>query len=128
MYDGFLFDSFFELPDHALPQNCEYYFNILTIEVAVPIGTLQKICNATDLEDISRIKDSRPIFMYIYEDEECDDWEYEATPHTVVEVNTKTNEISWYDMLDFETERPWAIEPIEEDFDYDEWEDDDWYD
>lgn len=60
----------------------------------------------------------------MYEDEERDMWELESMPHTVIEVNTKTNEISWYYMIDFETERPWAIEPIEEDFNYDDDDDD----
>lgn len=119
------------MPEQALPQNCEYYFNILTITVAVPVGTLQKTCGTTEFHDLSRLKDARPIYLYMYEDEdeECDMWETDAIPHTVVEVNTKTNEISWYGMIDFETERPWAIEPIEEDFDYDDDNDfdpDDW--
>ena len=118
MYDGFYFDSFFDIPNQALPQNCEYYFNILVISIAVPVGTLEGV---ESIDDLSRIKNARPLYLSIYESEECKkDWEISVYPHSVVEVNTKTNEVSWYDMIDFETERPWAIEPIEEDFDYEE--------
>ena len=134
MWDGFYFDGFFDLPESALPKHCKYYFNILTITVGVPVGTLKTLTgmDIREYDDISKVTDPRPIYLYIYEKEELEDWEIEANSHTVIEVNTKTNEISWYDLIDFETKRPWAIEPIEEDFDYDDddddpenWDDDD---
>lgn len=121
MYDGFNFDSFFDLPDKALPPNCEYYFNVLFIAIEVPEGSLNGII---EFNDMSHIKDSRPVCLYFYEGE-TKTWNIEATPHTVVEFNTKTREVCWYDMLDFETKSPWKIDPIEEDFDYDD--DDDEY-
>ena len=127
MYDGFYFDSFFDIPESALPRNCEYYFNVLFIEVELPEGELEKITGMEGLDefsDISRIKDPRPICVYYYEDKDAHTWNIEATPHTVVEFNTKTKEVSWYDMLDFNTESPWAIDPVEEDFDYDDENDD----
>lgn len=127
MYDGFYFDSFFDLPESALPRNCEYYFNVLFIGVKLPEGELEKITGMEGLDefsDISRIKDPRPICVYYYEDKDTHTWNIEATPHAVVEFNTKTNEVSWYDMLDFDTESPWAIDPVKEDFDYDEEEQD----
>lgn len=122
MYDGFSFDTFFDLPDSSLPRHCEYYFNVLVINAAVPQGTLRELTgeNIDNYEDISRIKDARPIYLYVYEDEDITEPEVEYNPHSVVEVNTKTFEVSWYDMIDFETERPWAIEPVEENFDYDD--------
>ena len=66
--DEFYF-SFFDIPEKALPQNCEYYFNILTITVGVPVGTLQKTYGTTEFHDLSRLKDARPIYLYMYEDE-----------------------------------------------------------
>ena len=123
MYDGFYFDSFFDLPWQALPQNCEYYFNVMFIAVALPPGELAKISGVEglwEITDISKIKEPRPMCVYYYEDDSAHTWDIDVTPHTVVEINTKTNEMAWYDMLDFETESPWAIDPIEEDFDYDE--------
>jgi len=117
MYDGFYFDSFYDLPPKALPKDCEYYFNVLYLAVSVPPGTFGSTWEFTD---ISRIKDPRPICVYYYEDPDVDDWEIEANPHAVVEINTKTREVVWYDMIDFETEKPWLIEPIGEDFDYEE--------
>lgn len=122
MSNWFFFDTFFDLSPNSLPRDCEYYFNVLTIEVAVPIGTLShKLNGLASLDDVSLIKDARPRYMYIYERDDVEgEWEIECTPHTVVEINTKTNEVSWYDMLDFETESPWMIDPIDEDFDYDE--------
>jgi len=135
MYDDFYFDNFFDLPEKALPQNCEYYFNVLMIEVEVPTGELAKVANCPGLwefTDMSRIKNPRPICIYYYESDDAHTWNIDTTPHTVVEFNTKTREMSWYDMLEFETESPWAIDPIEEDFDYDDdddnpenWDDDD---
>lgn len=123
MCDGFYFDSFFDLPERALPQNCEYYFNVLMIEVEVPIGALEKITGTKgmwEFTDLSRITDPRPICMYFYETDNVNTWNIYATPHVVVEFNTKTHEMSWYDMLNFKTETLWAIDPIEEDFDYDD--------
>lgn len=123
MYDGFYYDNFFDLPEQALPRNCEYYFNILYISVEVPEGELEKITGMKglwELNDISRIKDPRPICVSYYETEGVHTWNIEAFPHTVVELNTKTNEVSWYEMLDFETKTPWEIDPIEEDFDYED--------
>ena len=123
MYNGFLFDSFFDLPEQALPRDCEYYFNVLHITVAVPTGELQKITGVSgiwEFSDISRVKDPRPICMYFYEDENVKTWDIAATPHTVVEHNIKINEVCWYDMLDFETKEPWKIDPIEEDFNYED--------
>lgn len=128
MYNGFCFDSFFELPEQALPRNCEYYFNVLFISVGLPVGELERITGVEglwEINDLSRIKDPRPICTYFYESEDAHTWNIEATPHTVVEVNTKSNEVCWYDMLDFETKSPWAIDPIEEDFNYDDEDNDD---
>lgn len=120
MIDDFIF---FDLDPQSLPRDCEYYFNILVITVAVPVGSLPEAI--WEASDISRLKDARPIYLYVYEDEETTEEQIDAYPHCVVEVNTKTDEISWYEMIDFETERPWDIEPIEEDFDYEEGDDDD---
>lgn len=122
MYDGFYFDNFFDLPEQALPQDCEYYFNVTVFEVAGPIGWLAERLGIKEtqlVDDISHVKDPRPIYICFYEEEGLDKIEIEAFSHTVIEVNMHTREVCWYDMLDFETERPWAIEPIEEDF-YDE--------
>lgn len=121
--------QFFDIPQEYLPANCDYYFNVLMIELAVPIGALEKTFGITEYEDRLCLTSPRPRYLYVYEDETVndEDGELEVYPHVVVEINRDTNEFSWYDMLDFQTERPWAIDPIDEDFDYYYDDDDDWY-
>lgn len=125
--------NFFDIPYEYLPQNCDYYFNVLMMELAVPVGALQKQFGITEYEDRQYLTSARPRYLYIYEDEDVvdEEGELEIVPHTVVEINRDTNEFSWYEMLGYETEYPWSFDPIDEDFGHD-WDDDeddhDWYD
>ena len=110
------FNYFFNLPMEALPRDTEYYFNVLIFICCVKAETF--INNLTRVEDISRVKEPRPICVLWCVDDEVPEntVTVEYFDHAVVEVNTKTNEVCWYDMLDFDCERLFAIEPILEDF------------
>lgn len=90
-----MYYDFFDIPLNALPQNCDYYFNVFVITVGIPVGLFNTIY---EVYDISKITAARPIMIEFFEDEEIDDdlCHYEFFPNSVVEVNRKTREVSWY--------------------------------
>lgn len=109
---------FFDTPGHYLSNNAQYYFNILVICIAVSPTHAQYILdkNISDIWYMQQITDSRPKVIHIFVDEMMDkdiDYLIECFPHSVVEVNQQR--IYFYDMIDFDTDDPWEINPYEPD-------------
>ena len=118
--EDIMYYNFFDISPAALPQDTEYYFNVLVIICHVGPKTLQE--GLTRVEDISKIKDPRPVCCIWFEDEDIPEGGVgiELFDHAVVEVNNKTGEVCWYEMLDFDCKHLFSIEPILEDYDGDE--------
>lgn len=57
---------------------------------------------------IEHITDPRPYILFVSVDEEIENIEYEEFHHCVVEVSPF--EVSWYDMVDFETNTRWRFD------------------
>lgn len=84
----------------TLPKRAQYYFNILIISIAVQLDILGHK-NTVDLWD----NNARPTALHIYLDRDSD-----YIPHQVLEI-TPNNKISFYDMIDYDTDDPWGLEP-----------------
>lgn len=112
--------SFFDEEPMSLPRDGQYYFNILVVCIGVSPQLMQEngFSDLLDIWDIQELTEPRPKIIHIYQDECLDeDIEYEMTyfPHCVVEVSPSLG-VSWWDMLDFETDDPWRIDSDEENY------------
>jgi hypothetical protein len=67
--------------------------------------------NITEVWYLDNITSARPYVVHFYLDDEDPDleWSVELYPHSVVEV-TEDMEVSFYDMLDFDTSGIWLID------------------
>jgi hypothetical protein len=66
--------------------------------------------NMQDIWYIDKINSPKPSIFHFYIDPTIEyEWEIEAFPHSVVEITPK-GVISFYDMIDFDTEDPWRID------------------
>ena len=93
---------FFDEPYNALPKDAQYYFNILIICVAVSPQYAQEIFqqNIIDMWDIQNINDGRPF----------------AVHNQVLEVDPKLG-ISFYEMIDYDIDDPWRLDPSVDEID-----------
>lgn len=110
--------NFFEEDPMSLPQDGQYYFNILVKTIAInPQQAEQYLGKGIDeIVYIDQITGPRPYIFYCYIDDELDkdiEYEIEYIPHCVVEVSESLG-VSWWEMLDFDTEDPWRIDLDEE--------------
>ena len=95
---------FFDTPYSELPKRAQYYFNILIISIAVQPEVLTDILghkNTVDLWDVQNAS---------YNLDRDSDYEICCIPHQVLEI-TPNNKISFYDMIDYDTDDPWGLEP-----------------
>lgn len=105
---------FFDEPYLDLPEKAQYYFNILIISIAISPQYAQEIFQnkAISLWDIQGVNDPRPIAIHIYTSYHINKdfyYEVQCIPHQVLEVNE--NEISFYEMIDYDTSDPWRLDP-----------------
>lgn len=105
---------FFDEPYLDLPEKAQYYFNILIISIAISPQYAQEIFQnkVINLWDIQGVNDPRPIAIHIYTSYHINkdfDYEVQCIPHQVLEVNE--NEISFYEMIDYDTSDPWRLDP-----------------
>lgn len=112
---------FFDEPYNALPKDAQYYFNILIICIAVSPQYAQEIFqqNIIDMWNIQNINDGRPFAVHIYTTHHINkDFEYElqCLPHQVLEVDPKLG-ISFYEMIDYDTDDPWRLDPSVDEID-----------
>lgn len=114
--------NFFDEDPMSLPRDGQYYFNILVRTIAVNPRCAEQYLGK-DIDEmcfIEKLTDPRPQMYYCFVDDELDedlDFEIECFPHCVVEVS-KSLGVSWWEMLDFDTEDPWRIDmEYEEDCD-----------
>lgn len=107
--------TFFDNHPQHLPYDGEYYFNILVTCIALQPELAKEVFpqqEIVDIWDLDKITEARPQVVHIYSDETLSqdiDFEIQCFPHTVVEISQKYG-ISFYDMIDFDTEEPWKIE------------------
>lgn len=106
--------NFFDEDPMSLPCDAQYYFNILVICVAINPQCSDEILGEgiEELTYIDKITDARPCAVFLYVDDELDDdieYEMECYPHCVVEVSGQLG-VSWWPMLEFDTDDPWRIE------------------
>lgn len=107
---------FFDESEYDLPKDAQYYFNILVICVAVSPRYAQNIFDKDiiDIWDIQQITNPRPNVVHVFVDKHIDediDFLIECFPHSVVEIDQQ--KIGFYDMIDFDTNDPWRIDPYE---------------
>lgn len=106
--------NFFDEDPMSLPRDGQYYFNILVRTIAVNPSLAKKIFpeKIDEICFIGDITQPRPCVTYTFIDDELDDdieFEIECHPHCVVEISQSLG-VSWWDMLDFDTNEPWRIE------------------
>lgn len=107
--------TFFDNHPQHLPYDGEYYYNILVVCIGMQPYIAKEVFpqqEVKDIWDIDNITAARPYAVHIYEDSGLDrdiDFEIQCFPHTVLEVSQKYG-LSFYDMIDFDTENPWEIE------------------
>lgn len=107
--------NFFDIKPEALPRDAQYYFNILVIVMSVNQETWNLLTGdmevqVEDIWYIDRITDPEPTIYCIYQEDDMDedtDLEIGMFPHKVVEVSSRG--ITWYDMIDFDTDDPWNL-------------------
>lgn len=74
-----------------------------------------------DYWDISGVTEARPYAVHVYSDdnihqelERDEDFSVICIPHTVLQEHP-TLGISWYRMIDWDTDTPWDLTPTDED-------------
>lgn len=110
--------NFFDEDPMSLPCDAQYYFNVLVRTIAVHPSVAQEVLGGQTEEVIftEDITSPRPTVTYCYIDDELDEdteFEIECFPHCVVEISESLG-VSWWDMLDFDTDDPWRIDLDEE--------------
>lgn len=106
--------SFFDEEYLALPSDGQYYFNVLVFCIGVnPNKAIEVLGRGVqEVTYIDSINDARPHAEFFFIDETLADdvpYQIEEFQHCVVEVSEQLG-VSWYEMLDFDTEDPWRIE------------------
>lgn len=102
--------NIFNLAPSSMPNDAEYYFNILVVNIAVR-ESLQMNSDEfiLDIWDISHITSPRPYVIHIYteddeifdEEQEEENYIIELVPNAAVEVSPSLG-ISFYSMFDDE--------------------------
>ena len=77
---------FFDEPYLQLPQDAQYYFNVLILCIAVSPQFAQEMFqnNIVDMWDIQKVTDARPIAIHIYITHHINkdfDYEIQCLPH-----------------------------------------------
>lgn len=111
--------NFFDTDPVSLPKDGQYYFNVLVMCIAINPADAEQYLgkDVNEIQYIENLTAARPYLLYCFIDDELDkdtEFEIECYPHCVVEVSGQLG-ISWWDMLDFDTDDAWRIEPDEED-------------
>lgn len=106
---------FFDEPYSQLPQDAQYYFNVLILCIAISPQFAQEIFqnNIVDMWDIQKVTDARPIAIHIYITHHINkdfDYEIQCLPHQVLEIDPKIG-VSFYEMIDYNTNDPWRLDP-----------------
>lgn len=106
---------FFDEPYSQLPQDAQYYFNVLILCIAVSPQFAQEMFqnNIVDMWDIQKVTDARPIAVHIYITHHINkdfDYEIQCLPHQVLEIDPKIG-VSFYEMIDYNTDDPWRLDP-----------------
>lgn len=131
--------TFYDIPAEGLPEGHRYYFNVLMICIAISPQLASEIFPVQGLEElyfVDQITDIRPVAYHIYIEPELGIWEVleeenleeeqlqdeegeeldseleceiQLFPHSVVEI-AENGEISFFDMLDFDTRDLWRID------------------
>lgn len=109
-----------ENPMH-LPNDAQYYFNILVVCIAISDEYGDEIL-PSGVEDIwfcDHLTDPRPYAIHFYREEQeemydeeiedYNDYEIEVFPHCVIEIS-ETLGITWFHMIDFDTDDNWRID------------------
>ena len=111
--------NFFDEDPMSLPRDAQYYFNVLVRIIGIHPSLANEVLGK-GIEEVCYIEDiaePRPTITYCFTDESLDEdteFEIECFPHCVVEVSQSLG-VSWWDMLDFDTDDPWRID-LEEEF------------
>lgn len=104
--------NFYDIDPMALELGSQFYYNILVHvllisendDSIIPLGVEEQwYCDG--------LTDARPKIYGVCRTNDLDEdslYEVECHPHSVVEI-TKEGEVTWYNMLDFDTNDPWAI-------------------
>ena len=106
--------SFFDEEYMALPNDGQYYFNVLVFCIGIHPRKADEYLGVgvDEITYIDEINDARPRAFFFFVDDTLPDdtpFQVEKYPHSVVEVSDQLG-VSWYDMLDFEPDDPWRIE------------------
>lgn len=118
--------TFYDIPENGLPRENEYYFNVLVICIAVIPQLAKELLgeNVDEIYYLDQITSTRPTVYHFYiepelgiqydeteEEEYREEVVYEIClfPHSVVEISPQ-GEISFFEMLDFDTEDFWRID------------------
>lgn len=123
--------NFFDIKPESLPQDGQYYFNILVITIALNSENWEAFVEDSSIEDLTcvwyldELTAPEPKAICVYLEDELDQdieesdieqviFSMEIYPHKVIEISKYG--IAWYDMIDFNTGDFWSINgEIEED-------------
>ena len=110
--------TFFDEDPKSLPEDAQYYFNVLVKIIAIHPDLAEHVFGADDIQEmcfIDEITSPRPSVIYCFVDDDLDEdteFEIECYPHCVVEISQSLG-VSWWRMLDFDPDDPWRIDPYE---------------
>ena len=118
---------FYDIDPTAFPQGAQFFFNILVALFSIPLESDSILpLNIERYWYLEALTKPQPYAILFFRDASITDptveFEYELIPHCVIEI-TQQQEVSWYEMVDYDTDDPWDPTPTLEDFDYEDDED-----
>ena len=105
---------FFDIDPMGFPQGASFYYNLVILVISIPFDSTVMPKEFYDLWYIGGITETRPFAIYFFRDPNYKKYDYELYSHCVLEID-ENGEICWYDMIDYDTEDPWILEPIIDD-------------
>ena len=119
-----MFYELYENDSKLFPKGAQFFFNVLIALITVPSKATDILPSGIEeywyIEAITQPKPYAYVFM---RDPSIIDpnveFEWELIPHCVVQINPN-QQVRWYELVDYETEDPWDLTPIYEDFDYED--------
>lgn len=113
---------FFDFDANAFPQGAQFFYNIVIAIIVIPYDSNILPLNILDYWYLDALCASRPFAIHIYRDATARSdggFDVETYPHCTLELDPNY-EVCWYNLIDYDTEDPWDLTPILEDFDYNE--------
>ena len=113
---------FFDIEPWRHMKGSQFFFNVLVFYIMLPLSSNLLPEGVFDYWYLGSLTESRPYAFYFFRTSQLNkeiEYEIESYPHSVIQI-TPEQQVLCYDMVDYDTLDPWNVEPILEDFDYDE--------